>query len=257
MKLGITNCLHLEGYGEARRAVDKAALAYYAALKPKGYKLVLHAVGSSDMDREAAEAAGWQYMERSNDDRGKKRNDALDELAAQCDVIVRIGSDDLLSLALLDEIVRRAKVGREGYWELKGFYAYDLPGDNLALWHSKQFALAIMTDRLQGPSHRTSGTGPDDSGLDVKWRGWGSPYYQLPHSDERPMVAISSGDEIHGYSYYMQTEPFMCKINEEGAAYINKHFPGFLKSLNTGTVSTTGVSQKNASTKKNKRDTQA
>jgi len=257
MKLGITNCLHLKGYSEKRRAVDRVVLAYYASLKPQGYDLVLHAVGSSDLDRKAAEEAGWQYIERSNDDRGLKRNDAIEDLKGQCDVIVRIGSDDLLSLALLDEIARRFKAGREGYIELRGFYAYDLQGDNLALWHSKQFALAILSDNIKGASHRTEGNGPDDTGLDVKWRGWGSPYHTLPHSEDRPMVCISSGDELHGYKYYMSTEPFMCDVNEEGSAYLDKHFPGFLKSLNAGTVSTTGTRQTNASTKKNKRNNKA
>lgn len=251
MKLGITNCLNMAGYSEARRAVDRAVLAYYAALKPKGYKLVLHVVGSSDLDREAAEAADWTYMERSNDDRGKKRNDALEELKEQCDVIVRIGSDDLLSLALLDDIARRAKIGEKNYFELRGFYVYDLKGDNLALFSFKQFALAIKSGSIKGLSHRTEGSGPDDTGLDAKWRGWGYPWMMLPHNEERPMIAISSGDELHGYKYYTATEPLMCTHKEQSKDYINKHFPNFLKSLNTGTVSTTGVRKSNASTKKN------
>ena len=33
----------------------------------------------------------------------------------------------LQALTLLDEVAKRVKIGHEGYWELRGFYYYDVP----------------------------------------------------------------------------------------------------------------------------------
>ena len=51
MKIGIANCLNMAGCSEKRQQVDSAVLKYYASLKPKGYELVLLAVGSTDLGR--------------------------------------------------------------------------------------------------------------------------------------------------------------------------------------------------------------
>ena len=65
IRIGIANCLNMAGCSEKRQQVDSAVLKYYASLKPKGYELVLLAVGSSDKDADACNMYGWQYVEAS------------------------------------------------------------------------------------------------------------------------------------------------------------------------------------------------
>ncbi len=237
-RLGIANCLNLAECSEARAAVDSAVLDYYASLKPKGYKLVLGAVGSSDADKEAAEAVGWGYTSAPNENLGAKRNAGIAALAKKCDAIVRIGSDDLMSIGLLDEIASRFKIGYEGYLELRGYYMYDVPGARLGLYRMKQFALAFMVDRLQGPLYN-DGSHQIDAGLDIRLRSWGKPAYWLNHDDTRPMVALKSGDEMHGFDFFLEREPKMCQMHEDAVAYLKEHFPSLPFLAENNNASTT------------------
>lgn len=249
IKLGITNCLNMANASDKRREVDSRVLRYYAGLKPKGYELVLLAVGSSDLDARACKEYGWQYVEASNENVGQKRNtgaQALIDLGV--DAIVRIGSDDIASLALLDEVAKRVKIGYEGYWELRGFYYYDVPNHRLVLSKVHQFAFAWRVDRLQGKLYNEDGR-VIDAGIDIKGRSWGYPWYSLTNPEALPFVAMKSGDEINSFDTF-------CKQNyrllEEADA--NTVFTEYFPTLDP--VSTTGKGKSNAKSKKNKRDNQ-
>lgn len=229
---------------EARAAVDRAVLKYFASLKPKGYELVLLAVGSSEKDAKACEEHGWQYVEASNDNVGAKRNTGVDALIdLGVDAIVRIGSDDIASLALLDEVAHRVKVGHEGYWELRGFYFYDVPNDKLVLSKVHQFAFAWRVDRLKGKLYNEDGS-VIDAGIDIKGRSWGYPWYHISNPAKYPFVAMKSGDELHGFSTFYEQN---WRLLEEADS--KEVFKQFFPTLNT--VSTTVKA--NAKSKKNKR----
>ena len=249
IKLGIANCLNMANASEARAAVDSAVLKYFASLKPKGYELVLLAVGSSEKDADACNMYGWHYVEASNDNVGKKRNAGVQALIdLGVDAIVRIGSDDIASLVLLDEVAKRVKIGYEGYWELRGFYYYDVPNNRLVLSKVHQFAFAWRVDRLQGKLYNEDGS-VIDAGIDIKGRSWGYPWYSLANPEALPFVAMKSGDEIHSFdTFYQQNH----RLLEEADA--NTVFTEYFPTLEP--VSTTGKGKTNAKSKKNKRNHQ-
>lgn len=244
LKIGIMNCLNMANQSTERNAVDKAVLAYYAGLSVKGYTLVLHAVGSTEEDALAAGVAGWEYTQMPNDDMGKKRNAGFNALRKmKVDIIVRIGSDDIVSKALLDEIARRAKIGYEHYWELRGFYFYDVPSERMALFPFKQFALAFRVSKVDGPLYNEDGK-TIDSGIDIKLRSQCYPWYMLTSSKDTPMIALKSGDEINGFDSYLTKEPSMYEMVKPKGVF-SKYFNSF--SLKP--VSTTGEGEPDASTK--------
>lgn len=249
MKIGITNCLNMANASEKRRTVDSAVLKYYASLKPKGYELVLLAVGSSQEDADVCNMYGWQYVEASNENVGAKRNIGIQGLIdLGVDAIVRIGSDDVASLALLDEVARRVKIDYEGYWELRGFYYYDVPNNRMVLSKVHQYAFAWRVDKLQGKLYNEDGS-VIDAGIDIKGRSWGYPWYHLSNPEKLPFVVMKSGDEINGFERFYQQNSRL--LEETGASQV---FTEYFPTLELD--STSSKSRKNAKSKKNKRDNQ-
>jgi len=232
MKIAISNCLNMANASEKRRAVDSAVLAYYAGLSIKGHELSLVAVGSSKKDRDAAEAHGWDYVEAPNDNVGAKRNTGMQRaIDSGADIVFRIGSDDILSPALINEVARRAEIGHEGYWELRGFYIYDVPSGKLALHRLKQFALAFMPEKVkphleEGKTLYNEDGSTIDSGIDIRLRSWCYPWYMLKACEAFPMIALKSGDEINSFERAIQLEPLLHEF-VDNPQLVFTHFPGF------------------------------
>ena len=247
VKIGIANCLNMANAGEKRRAVDSAVLRYYASLKPTGYELVLLAVGSSEKDADACNMYGWQYVEADNSNVGRKRNTGVKALIDQgADVIVRIGSDDVASLALLDEIARRAAIGHEGYWELRGFHFYDVQQNKLVLSRLHQYGFAWRVDRLKGDLYNEDGR-IIDAGIDIKGRSWGYPWYHISNPEKYPFIAMKSGEEINSFgTFYEQNHRLLEEADPDNV------FTQFFPTLNTDFTSV----KANAKPKKNKRNNQ-
>ena len=232
MRIAISNCLNMAGSSKARCAVDSAVLAYYAGLTIEGHELVLVAVGSSKTDRTAAEAHGWDYVEASNGNVGAKRNTGMQRaIDSSADIVFRIGSDDILSPALISEVARRAAIGKEGYWELRGFYIHDVPTGKLALHRLKQFALAFMPERVKphiedGKTLYNEDGSVIDSGIDIRLRGWCYPWYIITACEDFPMIALKSGDEINSFERAIQMEPLLHEF-VDNPQQVFTHFPGF------------------------------
>lgn len=231
MKIAISNCLNMAGSSEKRRAVDSAVLAYYAGLTVEGVELVLVTVGSTKEDRAAAKKHGWQYAEASNDNVGAKRNAGMAK-AMEADLVFRIGSDDLLSPALIAEVVRRAKIGHEKYWELRGFYLYDVPTRRLALHSLKQFALAFVPgEHMRGDLYNEDGR-VIDAGLDIRLRSWCYPWYMITACEDYPMIALKSGDEINSFERAISLEPLLHHFKDADAVF--SKFPNIAPSTLSG-----------------------
>lgn len=225
MKIAISNCLNSEGNSDKRNAVDCAVLAYYAAITNEiSADVALVAVGSSNEDKALCEANGWEYVEASNDNVGAKRNAGMEAAIDAADVVFRIGSDDILSPALINEVIRRAEIGHERYWELRGFYIYDVPSRRLMLNRLKQFALAFRTEFVNKPLYNEDGS-VIDSGLDIRLRSMCYPYYMLKACEEFPMVALKSGDEINSFERAVTLEPLLHE--EANPAEVFQKFPHF------------------------------
>lgn len=231
MRIAISNCLNMANASSKRRAVDSAVLAYYAGLAIDGIELVLVAVGSSKEDEAACKVHGWQYVEAPNDNVGAKRNAGMQAaIGTGADVVFRIGSDDILSPALIEAVAKRAQVGHEGYWELRGFYIYDVPTGRLALHRLKQFALAFMPERVkphlaEGKTLYNEDGTVIDAGIDIRLRGWCYPWYMITKCEEYPMIALKSGDEINSFERAIKGQPLLHEFMD--AETVFPKFPNF------------------------------
>jgi glycosyltransferase involved in cell wall biosynthesis len=135
MTIGISIALN------GRNATAERVLAHYAGLRLAG--VILHAVGSSDDDAAMAEAAGWLYTHAPNDNLGVKRNAGLEALhAAGAVMLIRIGSDDIISAPLLSRMLEALRRGASGVIIRGSFVMDEETGETIELYRT-DYALGV------------------------------------------------------------------------------------------------------------------
>ena len=115
--LGVSMALNLENISKEREALVLNVMEYYSKLKSPNFDLALFAVGSSSISVKASADFGFNFTPFSNDNLGAKRNAGIQALvkSGECDAFIRVGSDDLVSLDLMEELVRRVQDRSRGF----------------------------------------------------------------------------------------------------------------------------------------------
>jgi hypothetical protein len=141
MTIGIS--IALNGHTPAVGAV----LRHYAGLALPG--VVLHAIGSSPEDEEAATESGWLYDYAPNDNLGAKRNAGLAALrGAGVAAVIRIGADDILAAPLLSRMLEALRGGARGVI-VRGSFVQDGPGGEVIELYRTDYALGIGAPVLE------------------------------------------------------------------------------------------------------------
>jgi hypothetical protein len=141
MTIGISIALN------GRSTVTDYVLGYYAGLALPD--VVLHAIGSSPEDEEAAAEAGWLYDYAPNDNLGAKRNAGLAALRrAGVAAVVRIGSDDILAAPLLSRMLEALRAGARGVIVRGSFVQDEWTGEVIELYRT-DYALGIGAPVLE------------------------------------------------------------------------------------------------------------
>jgi len=205
-RLAVMNALNLENQSNTRTNLDLAVLRYYASLSSKNFDLVLCATVSSEAAGKAALDAGWTPVYASNENVGAKRNAGLDYCLENADAVVRIGSDDVASLSLLEFVVDRFKRQVESYIELYGFAFLDVTSQRLALFRQKQYAFAFLAEPIRGEKLYNEDGSTIDAGLDIRLRSLCGTWSSLKYDESRPFIACKCGDEINSFDKMMDTE---------------------------------------------------
>ena len=230
--LGLAMALNLENVTEERRDLVEAVMKYYSTLASGNFDLKLFAVGSSVASAQAATKFGFSYTPFSNANLGAKRNAGIEALvkSGECDAFIRVGSDDLVCSGVMEEIVRRFKIGREGFLRVRGLYFYDAQGDRLAHFPQREIALAFMTKIIDGDLYAEAG--PADLSLGARASSMaqraGLSTYTMNIPDGA-FVACKSGDELHSFNSQIEGESTLHEMIESPKEFFDAHFPTFNK----------------------------
>jgi len=163
-KIAIVTCLH------KRPALTRIILAYYKRLQARIPGLILVACGSSPEDEEIARENGWEYCHAENIPLSFKHTDLFLFARMFCpDGCILIGSDDLLSEALIRWYMANAKPEQIQLWGLSDIYFYQAKTAR-TIHHlgflAKNVGFTIGCGRLfsKGLLDR------------IDWKPWGPPY---------------------------------------------------------------------------------
>lgn len=223
-RLAIMNALNVENQSDARTALDVAVMQYYASLESKNFDLVRCAAVSST---EAAKLASDNFFDPvivDNSNVGAKRNAGLEYCLENADAVVRIGSDDVASLALLEFVVDRFKRKVDRYIELYGFAILDVTSRRLALVSVKQYAFAFMAEPVRGHKLYNEDGSVIDSGLDIRLRSLCEDWSHVKFDVSRAFIACKSGDEINSFEDFAQREEKMIEWLDADQV-LSAHFP--------------------------------
>lgn len=239
-RLAIMSALNLENQSIDRTNLDVAIMNYYSSLKPKSFDLVLCAAVSSERAGALCADCGWTAVRASNDNVGAKRNAGLEYCLENADAIVRIGSDDVASLSLLEFVVDRFEREVDKYIELYGFAFLDATSQRLALFRHKQYAFAFMAEPVKGAKLYNEDGSTIDSGLDIRLRSLCGDWSSIKYDDSRPFIACKSGDEINSFDKLIEQE---YKLAEwlDSERVLSEHFPTL--NFETSNASTENISR--------------
>jgi len=231
LKIVVTTALNLANHSERRRKLDRLSLSHLAGLKPKGYDLVIHAIGTDDEDRELAEELGLKLILQSNENLGKKRNEGLQHAVTFGDVVIQIGSDDLLSEGFIDFVATVFSDESVGSLKIRGFYEYDTPTGRLSHFPNHVFATAFRSSILDGDLYETD-KGIKNIDLTLHTRLWsmsersGCRQVTLDLPDSAAYVFLKCGDELHSFDDHVNAFSKLTTVIDGTKAdeFIERHF---------------------------------
>lgn len=186
-----------------RPEISAVVLAHYAATDIPGAELKLYAVGSEPGDEKLAEEHGWHYTNFSNDHLGRKRNAGLVAIKGdKPDAVLRIGSDDLLSAALIQKLVSAIKTGHGAAW-LQGFHMLDKQSSDLVYLPHVRYMACISSSTLDAMNWAPyDEEGPADRTLSARVSIRAGRVATVKAGPDAPYLSVKTGDEINSAQGY-------------------------------------------------------
>lgn len=199
MKIGITIALN------GPSAITERVLAHYAGLALDG--VYLHAIGSSDDDRDAATGAGWAYDHADNDNLAAKRNAGLAALRdAGCGAVIRIGADDILSAPLLSRMIAALIAGARGVI-VRGSFVQDGEAGEVIDLYRTDYALGIgapVLDAYGWELYQASATSAPDMMISAYVSG--PDVVRIESTTGAPFVQIKSEGSLNTFARILARE---------------------------------------------------